>query len=214
MPTETFMVLIIVGTLVLIFMMKGSSYSSGGCGGHPSQCECQQCRYGLIGLPRDGLKGLPRDGLKGLPRDGLKGLPRDGLKGMPYENFAGGQSSSGNVNNLYSWGDDESSSSKYLNTEDIAAKCAAITSNYQDAMKCMSLEPAVSSSHQAWIGNIQGKTSTASKESVRDDPNDVNPWMGLRRPKYKTRAQPLAEARTIASDVPNEMLDYSGSYTL
>jgi hypothetical protein len=120
----------------------------------------------------------------------------------------------GGPDTWYSWDDSDSSPTKYLNTTDLTTKCALVSSNYQDAMKCMSLEPDVGNSHNAWISNIQGKTTTASKETVRDDPNDVNPWVGLRRPKYKTRAQPLAEARTIASDIPNEMLDHSGSYDI
>ena len=327
---ETFMVLIVVGTLALIFMMKGSPCFSGGGMGHPSHCGCHQCRHGLIGIPKDGLKGIPRDGLTGVPYEGLKGLPDsfaglprelanfnkgelgpingltgvpyedlkglpdsfaglpgelanfnkgelgpiNGLTGMPYENFAGvlkpsntvwgdrekseaawkkveearlsgkyttSKYTSGDISDLsttcsfaptysdaldcmglpvggpdswYSWDDAEGSPTKYLETSDLTTKCALVASNYQDAMKCMSLEPDVGNSHEAWISNIQGKTTTASKDTIRDDPNDINPWVGLRRPKYKTRAQPLAQARTIASDVPGEMLDNSGSYDI
>ena len=290
---ETFMVLIVVGTLALIFMMKGSSCFSGAGGGHPSQCVCRQCQYGLIGIPKNGLTGIPQDnfsglpyplsnfnknGLTGIPYDGLTGIPQDGLTGIPYESFsdpstgllkasntvwgnrdtsdaawqkvevarlAGAYKSSkysdGDIgdrstlcafqpkytdalecmglptsgpDNWYSWDDAESGPTKYLNTTDLSTKCALVANNYQDAMKCMSLEPDVGNSHQNWIGNIQGKTTTASKETIRDDPNDINPWVGLRRPKYQTRAQPLAEARTIASEIPNEMLDHSGSYSI
>jgi hypothetical protein len=323
---ETFMVLIVVGTLALIFMMKGSTCFSGG-GGHPSHCGCYQCRHGLIGIPKDGLSGVPYSSLEGVPYSGLAGIPdslegvpysglagipdslegvpntmhnfnpdelganrfgssgltgltglSDSLTGIPYENFAdpntgvlsashtvwgdrnksdaawkkveaarlsGNYSTakytSGDIGDLsttcsfapkysdalecmglpvggpdswYSWDDSDSKPTRYLETTDLATKCALVANDYQDAMKCMSLEPDVSNSHSTWISNIQGKTTTASKDTVRDGAIDINPWIGLRRPKYKTRAQPLAESRTIPSEIPSEMLDNSGSYTI
>jgi hypothetical protein len=237
---ETFLVLLVVGTLALIFVMKDPlCFSCEGLKGIPHE--------GLKGIPHEGLKGIPHEGLKGIPHEGLRGVPHEGLRGvpdgfaglprglsnfnkdhlntvngltgMPYDNFAGDLKESNMVwksknNSADAWDKFDSSPTKYLETSDIAHKCALVSNNYQDAIKCMSLEPDVGDSHSAWISNIQGKTTTASKETVRDDPNDINPWVGLRRPKYQTRAQPLAEARTIASDIPSEMLDYSGSYTI
>jgi hypothetical protein len=309
---ETFIVLIVVGTLALIFMMKGSPCFSGG-GGHSSYCVCYQCRHGLIGIPKDGLKGIPYQGIEEVPYSGLAGLPDsfggapkdlhnfnsgelgaitgdnrfgssglaglpDSLTGLPYENFSDPHTgalrasqtvwgdrdkseeawkkveearlsgkysttnyTSGDIGDLsttcafapkysdaldcmglpvggpdswYSWDDSDGSPAQYLETTDLTTKCALVANDYQDAMKCMSLEPDVANSHHTWISNIQGKTTTASKDTVRDGAIDINPWVGLRRPKYKTRAQPLAESRTIPSEIPSEMLDHSGSYNI
>jgi hypothetical protein len=100
----------------------------------------------------------------------------------------------------------------YADDGDIPAEYARV--NYQDAIKGMALEADVQSSHSTWIDNITHTTTSASKDSVRDDPNDINPWVGLRRPKYKTRSQPLAESRVIPSDIPCNMSDHSGSYCI
>jgi len=193
---EQLSVLLIVGTLALIFVMTGSPCFSGErYHRHSSTCGCPQAllgvKDGLKGVRNDGLLGI-RDGLKGV-RDGLLGV-KDGLKGV--DDFRGGRNRN----------------CPYVDDGDIPAEYAAM--NYQEAIQSMSLEPDIQRSHSKWIGAIDHRTTTASKETVRDDPNDINPWVGLRRPKYKTRAQPLAEARTIASDVPCDMLDHSGSYSI
>ena len=130
--------------------------------------------------------------------DGMKGI-RVGLK----DTFSGGKSAN-SVDCDYRC--------TYKDDGDIPVSLAS--QNYQDAIKDMSLERDIQESHTNWIGAVDHRTTTASKETVRDDPNDINPWVGPRRPKYKTCAQPLAEARTIASDIPCEMIDNSSSYQI
>lgn len=183
--------LIMLGTLVLIFSMSGSTCFSGErYHQHSSACGCPR---GLLGARQDGLQGV-KEGLLGVKN-------RDGLSDL--DPFQGGQMSRGTGRNR---------NCPYKDDGDIST--AEASQNYQQAIQGMSLEADVADSHHKWISELTHRTTTASKETIRDDPNDVNPWMGLRRPKYKTRAQPLAEARTIASDVPCEMLDNSGGYII
>jgi hypothetical protein len=197
---EHLSVLLIVGTLALIYVMSGSPCFSGekshsntsACDHHPSSTDV--LNDGMKGVRNDGMKGVRNDGMKGVRNDGMKGVRNDGMKGV--DNFRGGSSKY----------------CPYVDDGDIPVEYASM--NYQQAIQSMSLEEDIQNSHSKWIGAIEHRTTSASKESVRDDPNDINPWVGLRRPNYKTKAQPLAEARTIASDIPCEMLDNSGSYTI
>ena len=83
-------------------------------------------------------------------------------------------------------------------------------SDYSQAIKNMALEDDVQASHSEWLGEFSHRTTTASKETVRDDPNDVVTPMGLaavmlRNSSYNTFSQPQQGSRTIPSDVPSQM---------
>lgn len=56
--------------------------------------------------------------------------------------------------------------------------------DYSQATQHMALEPEVFSSHDDYSWDVGVANRGASRMVVRDDPSDVNPWVGLRRPSY------------------------------
>lgn len=94
--------------------------------------------------------------------------------------------------------------------DDGAQPTSIANMDYGNAIKKMGLEDEVQKSHDEWLGEFSHRTTTASKETIRDDPNNVVTPIGLaammrQGTQYRTRAQPLAESRTIPSDIPCEM---------
>lgn len=60
-------------------------------------------------------------------------------------------------------------------------------SGYQDwsaAAQYMALDPEVYDSHNTFASHIGIANRGASTQTLRSDPNDVNQWVGLRRPRY------------------------------
>jgi hypothetical protein len=89
-----------------------------------------------------------------------------------------------------------------VNTSDL------LSVDYATATQKMALEASVTDSHKKFASELRKKTGTASNNTERDDSNDVNPWVGLRRPKYRTVASSQADARSVSSESPDQMLDY------
>ena len=90
--------------------------------------------------------------------------------------------------------------------------------DYSQAIKNMSLEDDVQASHSEWLGEFAHRTTTASTETLRDDPNNVVTPIGLaammrQSTQYRTYSQPQEGSRTIPSDVPNEMRGTKPSLT-
>jgi hypothetical protein len=81
----------------------------------------------------------------------------------------------------------------------------AMAGDYQNAMQKMGLEQTVSDSHKQFMDEVHHRTSTSSKMTVRTDDNDINPWVGLRRPRYNHGATPESDARTVSSETPNQL---------
>lgn len=52
--------------------------------------------------------------------------------------------------------------------------------DYNAMMQYASLEPEVFASQASYVKEMTNSTSGASNMSVRDDPNDINPWVGIR----------------------------------
>ncbi len=80
--------------------------------------------------------------------------------------------------------------------------------DYNSATQKMALEDGIFSSHQKFATELNKKTSTSSQFIERDDPNDIVPWVGLRKPRYQTRASPEADARVTSSEDPSQMQTY------
>lgn len=57
--------------------------------------------------------------------------------------------------------------------------------DYGQVAQYMSVEPEVYESHARYSSDMNRSTSGPSYMSERDDPNDVVPWVGLRKPKYQ-----------------------------
>lgn len=80
--------------------------------------------------------------------------------------------------------------------------------DYNSMIQAMALEPEVYQSHSQYAKDMGASTSTSSMWSVRDDPNDVNPWVGLRKPKYRS-VWAGESARQTTSETPDEMREDS-----
>jgi hypothetical protein len=76
--------------------------------------------------------------------------------------------------------------------------------DYNSVAAFMSVEPSVYESHARYSDDMGRSTSGASMLPVRDDPNDVVPWMGLRKPKYQD-AYVQSGARQEHSEIPDQM---------
>jgi hypothetical protein len=76
--------------------------------------------------------------------------------------------------------------------------------DYNAVVQYMAVEPEVYESHARYSQDMGRSTSGASMLPVRDDPNDVVPWVGLRKPKYHdVYANP--NARQEHSEIPDQM---------
>lgn len=76
--------------------------------------------------------------------------------------------------------------------------------DYSEVAQYMSVEPEVYESHNRFTSDMGRSTSGASMLPVRDDPNDVVPWVGLRKPKYQeVFVSPYA--RQEHSESPDQM---------
>ena len=76
--------------------------------------------------------------------------------------------------------------------------------DYNAVAAYMSVEPEVYESHARYSDDLGRSTSGASMLPVRDDPNDVVPWVGLRKPKYQD-AFVTDGARQEHSEIPDQM---------
>ncbi len=76
--------------------------------------------------------------------------------------------------------------------------------DYNSVAAFMSVEPSVYESHARYSADMGRSTSGASMLPVRDDPNDVVPWVGLRKPKYQS-VHAQDGARQEHSEIPDQM---------
>jgi hypothetical protein len=76
--------------------------------------------------------------------------------------------------------------------------------DYNSVVQYMSIEPEVYHSQAKYTKDMGRSTSGASMLPVRDDPNDVVPWIGLRRPKYRD-VYSSDGARQDHSEIPDQM---------
>jgi len=76
--------------------------------------------------------------------------------------------------------------------------------DYGQVAQYMSVEPEVYESHSRYSSDMNRSTSGPSYMSERDDPNDVVPWVGLRKPKYQD-VFAGDDARVDSSEAPDQM---------
>jgi hypothetical protein len=74
----------------------------------------------------------------------------------------------------------------------------------QEMLRNMGLNHGVLKSHKQYLTDSLKRTSGASLQSVRDDPNDVVTRIGLRQPQYHV-AKTEAGARTVSSEYHTQM---------
>lgn len=83
-----------------------------------------------------------------------------------------------------------------------------IEDDYSSAIKNMSLESSVIAGHNKYASERNHVASTSRSTSVRDDPNDINPWVGLSRPDYHRKSMNTTTAKETPSDLPDQLTDY------
>lgn len=97
-----------------------------------------------------------------------------------------------------------------INSEAMSTLIAS--NDYDTAVKLSALEPEVTTNHAKFAKERASFDSGGGVPSVRDDDNDVNPWVGLfGRPTYRrsdgksaeTSSEPL---RSIPSDKPEDLM--------
>jgi hypothetical protein len=76
--------------------------------------------------------------------------------------------------------------------------------DYNSVVQYMSIEPEVFESQAKYSRDMGRSTSGASMLPVRDDPNDVVPWIGLRKPKYQD-VYSSGNSRQDHSEIPDQM---------
>jgi hypothetical protein len=75
-----------------------------------------------------------------------------------------------------------------------------------DAIQQIGLESDIKESHNRFITEVHHRTTGASAAAVRSDDNDINPWVGLRRPNYwGGNAYSQNDARVVSSEDPSQM---------
>lgn len=81
--------------------------------------------------------------------------------------------------------------------------------NHQAAIPAMALEADVQKSHDSYVNELRGRTTTASKQSVKTDFTPPVPFVGLRaRVMYKQMGADKG-ARVVQSETPKQSLEYS-----
>lgn len=83
--------------------------------------------------------------------------------------------------------------------------------NYNDTIIQMSLEPSILENHKSFADERNRIDTGAGMYGVRDDPNDVIPWVGLFRPTYKRSDGSSAESskmplKAVPSDRPESQM--------
>lgn len=76
--------------------------------------------------------------------------------------------------------------------------------DWNEESQYQSLEPEVYTSHDEYVADMNRSTSGASMMTIRSDDNDINPWIGLRRPDYHS-VYPADDARVDSSETPSSM---------
>jgi hypothetical protein len=118
------------------------------------------------------------------------------------------------IENIYTRAARVGFSNKLPGQADLEAMSALIEKNdYDSAVKLTALEPEIATNHAKFAKERASFDSGGGVPSVRDDDNDVIPWVGLfGRPTYRRTDGTSAEAvsaeplRSIPSDNPNDLM--------
>ena len=80
-----------------------------------------------------------------------------------------------------------------------------IDNTFQGYLEHAAVDQSVFDSHKRFISEAPHRTTVASIFTKRDDPNDINPFVGLRRPRYHTQASNQPQSRIVSSEDPEQM---------
>lgn len=77
--------------------------------------------------------------------------------------------------------------------------------SFNGYLKGQALESTVEEEHKTWLGAIPMRTMTSSHDVILTSDNDVNPWVGLRRPDYHKVIPDAPDVRVSSSEGPEQM---------
>lgn len=92
--------------------------------------------------------------------------------------------------------------------EDVANNLSGYE-DYNSVTKYMAIEPEVFDDQREYTENLR-LTRGASTLATRSDPNDVVPFVGLRRPDYHS-VYAAEDARVVHSEYPDQQYEYRPS---
>ncbi len=99
--------------------------------------------------------------------------------------------------------------SELEDVDDLASKESGSSyENFEDYILDNGLEKSVTESHNQYVQDLQQRTSGASVETVTSHDENINPWVGLRRPDYLS-VKVDANAREVSSQTPEQLRDSS-----
>lgn len=94
------------------------------------------------------------------------------------------------------------------NIQDLYTKEAESYENFEDYIIGNGLEKSVTESHNQYVQDLQHRTSGASVETVTSHDENINPWVGLRRPDYSS-IRIDGNAREVSSQTPEQLHESS-----
>jgi hypothetical protein len=80
--------------------------------------------------------------------------------------------------------------------------------SYDEVVKYMGVEREVINSHNEYSNDINREAMGPSLTAERDDPNDVVPWVGLRRTNYRDVYSADNDRGQISSEGPDQMAQH------
>jgi len=181
-------ILVIIAVLVLLYFMwnpaKGAYGASSGC---PLGCRCPYCRKKRM---RSRAHSLCRayEGVENKDQGDNLGLADD-VDTKKEQTMH--------------------DPSEFYESEDQILQGGGSGYNHQDVIPEMALEGDVQTSHDAYVQELRGRTTTASKQTVLDSFNPPNiPW-GLTGFRGFRQMGPSSGSRTVPSETSSQALEFA-----
>jgi len=184
MPQDS-SVLVIIIVLVLLCLMWKPAKAYGGC---PVGCRCPYC------LRRSGFLGGSHD------------QAVEGAENKKSDRETAGELAKDEDTEAEAAMHDPS---EFYESEDQILQKQGAGYNHQDAIPSMALESDVQSSHDAYVKELRGRTTTASKSTVLDSFNPPNKFWGLSMRRGFRQMGAESGARTVPTETPAQALEFA-----
>lgn len=176
-------ILIVVAVLGLLYLLWAPSSSCGASPACRSGCHCSRCSGFLGGAYDSNVEGIT--GPEDEEDDAEDDAEDDEAEGL-----------AGDASEFYK------SEKEILSGKDGEY-------NHQAVIGDMALEADVKKSHDSYVDELRGRTTTASKQSIKTDFTPPVPFVGLRaRVMYRQMGADKG-ARVVQSETPKQSLEYS-----
>ncbi len=190
-------ILVIIVVLVLLCVLwKPAGQALAAASGCPSGCRCPDCsgrHAGFLGGGSD--------------------AKVEGASGGYGENKGVSAADAKSASSSLSEDKDTSAEasmkdpSEFYESEDQILSGAESGYNHQDVIPAMALESDVQSSHDAYVSELRGRTTTASKSTVMDHYTPVNKFHGLSMRRGFRQMGPSEGSRVVPSETSKQILE-------